>query len=156
SKPDYKASVAYFPYIAIIYIFRALRLFYAAPYSALKFTRPLPLTYIVVSGIKIALTVALVTKFGIYGVIASSLVSGAVEIVLLRHNLRNKFTFRYNAYKILVAPMLLFLLVIGLEPLIGNQFPLLLHLFYVVVCGGLLWWVYRHEIRLVDPFNLVR
>lgn len=155
-KPDYKASIQYIPYIALIYIFRALRLFFAAPYSILKYTRPMPVIYLIVSGIKILFTVFLIKEYGIYGVIASSFLSALAEILLLRYNVRQKFAFRYNLFKVVVAPMSLFVLILVLEPLLGQQYPLLLHTFYTLCCGVILWWAYRKEIHLINPLKIIR
>jgi O-antigen/teichoic acid export membrane protein len=155
-KEDYRSSIQYFPYIALIYIFRALRLFFAAPYGILKFTRPLPVIYLIVSAIKIFFTVILITGYGIYGVITSSLLSAVVEIILLRFNIKAKFQFRYNLFKVVIAPMVLFGLILFLEPLLGNEYAFPLHTFYTIGCGGLLWWTYRNEIKLINPMKASR
>lgn len=153
SKPDYRSSIQYLPYIALIYIFRALRSFFAAPYGILKFTRPLPGIYFIVSAVKILLTIALIQKYAIYGVIVGSLVSAVIEILLLRLGISRKFTFRYNLLKVIIAPMALFLTILILEPLLGSDYPIILHTFYTMVCAGLLWWVYRNEIGLINPMK---
>ena len=156
TKSDYKASAQFMPYIAVIYIFRAIRLFFATPYGILKYTKPLPVIYVIVSAIKILLTVLLIQRFGVYGVIAASLISAVVEVVLLRFNLKGKFVFNYNLFKIIVAPVSLFVIILVLEPMLGEVIPLILHLFYTLCCGLLLWWVYRNEIKLIDPFRIIR
>jgi O-antigen/teichoic acid export membrane protein len=149
-------SARYIPYLSLIYIFRAIRLFYATPYGILKYTRPLSLIYLVVSAIKIFLMWISIREFGLYGVIAASIVAALVEILLLNRGLKEKFRFRYNALKILVAPGLVFAMILTLEPLFGSSAPHVTHLFYLVACALLLGWVYRNEIRLVNPFNILR
>jgi O-antigen/teichoic acid export membrane protein len=156
NKPDYQESIRFIPYIALIYIFRALRLFFAAPYGILKYTKPMPAIYLLVSGVKIGLTVLLIKNYEVYGVIASSLISAVLEIVLLRFNLGEKFIFRYNLFKVIVAPMVLFGLILGLEPWLGAKYPFAVHSFYMVCCGGILWWIYRREITLINPFKILR
>jgi O-antigen/teichoic acid export membrane protein len=156
NKPDYQASMQYMPYIAAIYIFRCLRLYFAAPYGILKFTRPMPLIYIIVSAIKIGATVLFITRFGIYGVIGASLLSAIIEVLLLRFNIEKKFKFRFNFFKIVVAPITLFILIVAMEPFFGDIAPFILHLFYTLCCAILLLWVYRNEIRLINPFNFIR
>src|SRR5690606_9396688 len=44
--PGYGESVKYLPYISLIFLFRAIRLFYAAPYGILKYTKPLSGIYL--------------------------------------------------------------------------------------------------------------
>jgi O-antigen/teichoic acid export membrane protein len=149
----YKESISYLPYLAGIYFFRTMRLFFTSPYSILKYTKPLPIIYLVVASLKIIIMLVLMTRFGIYGVIIASLTSALIEIVLLHRNIRTKFQFRFNVFKIVVAPMILFFLIIFLEPTLGKNHPFSIHLFYLLSCGGLLWWAYRHEIRLINPFT---
>lgn len=156
NKADYRSSMQYIPYVALIYFFRTLRSFFAAPYGILKFTRPLPGMYVIVSAIKIMLTVVLIREYAIYGVIIGSLISAAVEILMLRFGISGKFTFRYNVLKVILAPMSLFLVILMLEPLFGKDYPFILHTFYVVACGGLLWWAYRNEIKLINPVKFLR
>jgi O-antigen/teichoic acid export membrane protein len=156
TKTDYHQAIRFIPYVGLIYIFRAIRLFFAAPYGIIKYTKPLPVIYGIVSAVKIMLTIVLMKHYNVYGVIAASLISAILEIVLLRFNIKMKFTFRYNVFKILIAPFILFLMVIGLEPLFGVQFSLQLHAFYVLCCVILLWWTYRRELKLIDPFKIIR
>lgn len=156
TRSGYEEAVLYIPYLALVYIFRTMRQFYSAPYGILKHAKPLPIIYAVVSVIKIGLIVLLIDRFRIYGVVAASLISAMVEIVLLYVNIRRKFLFRYNLFKIVVAPLAVFVMILVLEPTFGKAAPTLLHLSYVIVCAGLLWWAYRRELKLIDPFRIVQ
>ncbi len=123
------------------------------PYGILKYTKPLPVVYVIVAGLKIVLMVVLMPSMKIYGVIVAGLVSSALEVVLLRTSIRDMFQFRFNFFKIVGAPMMLFLLIMALEPIIGFSQPYLVHSIYLFACGGLLWWAYRNEIQLINPFQ---
>lgn len=155
-KKDFHQSIKYLPYLSLIYIFRCIRLYFAVPYGILKHSKPLPAIYAVVSAIKIGLVVLLVRDFDLFGVIAASLVSAAAEVVLLKLTIRRKFEFRYNFYKIVGAPILLFLMIVILEPIYGSEHPQLVHLFYLVFCAVMLWWFYRKEIALINPLKIIR
>jgi O-antigen/teichoic acid export membrane protein len=155
-KASYRESIQYFPFIALIYIFRSMRQFFLAPYGILKYTKPLPVIYLLVSAIKVSIILLLVNRFAIYSVIVASLVSAMVEIVLLYFNVREKFHFQYNVFKIVIVPVVIFMLILTLEPLFAGKAPVLIHGFYVFICVILLWWVYRKEIGLIDPFNMLR
>lgn len=152
-KPAYHETIQYIPYLATIYFFRTMRLYFTAPYGILKYTKPLPLIYLVIASIKIVLMLLLMPVLQIYGVIIASLVSAAVEIVLLQHNVKSLFRFKFNFFKIVGAPMILFLLIIILEPLFGQRYPYVVHLVYVIGCALLLWWAYRKEIQVINPFQ---
>jgi hypothetical protein len=123
------------------------------PYGILKYTKPLPLVYIVVAGLKIMLMLLLMPSLKLYGVIIAALVSAALEVVLLRVSIKGMFRFRFNFFKIVVAPMSLFVLIMVLEPSMGFSNPYLIHLIYLFSCIGVLWWAYRNEIKLLNPFQ---
>ena len=155
-KASYLESIQYFPFIALIYIFRSMRQFFLAPYGILKYTKPLPWIYLFVSGIKILIIVLVVKRFGIYGVIAASLVSAMAEIVLLYFSVREKYRFQFNVFKIVIIPLAIFVLIMVLEPLFASGAPGLIHALYLLICLALLGWVYRNEIRMIDPLKLLR
>ena len=153
AKPEYLEAIQYAPYIAGIYFFKTMRLYFAAPYGILKYTKPLPVIYLVVSAIKIGLIVVLINRFNIYAIIIASFVSAVVEIILLRTRLEGRFQFKFNLFKIVMAPTILLLLILLLEPWVGRHQPVVVHLSYVIGCAGLLWWAYRNEIKLINPFS---
>jgi O-antigen/teichoic acid export membrane protein len=152
-KQAYQETIPYLPFLAMIYFFRTMRLFFTAPYGILKYTKPLPGVYVIVAAVKIILMLVLMPTLKVYGVIIASLVSAGLEIVMLRYRIMDMFTFRFNFFKIVGAPMILFLLIMTLEPIIGFSQPYLIHFIYLFSCGGLLWWAYRNEIRLINPFQ---
>jgi O-antigen/teichoic acid export membrane protein len=155
-RKDYHLVIEYLPYLAVIYIFRAIRLYFAVPYGILKHSKPLPVIYIFVSSVKIAGIVLLVKEYGIYGLVASSILSAVLEILLLKFVIRKKFVFEFNFYKIVGAPLFLFILIVVLEPIYGAEARELLHAFYLLACLLMLWWVYRNDVRLIDPRNIIR
>lgn len=152
-KAAYHEAIRYVPYIAVIYFFRTMRLFFSVPYGILKYAKPLPVIYLIISTLKIVLMILLIGRLTIFGVIIASLISAGVEVILLKINLKNMFQFKFNLFKIVLAPLILAALIIILEPLSGDAYPYTTHLFYVVSCGGLLWWTYRNEIQHINPFR---
>jgi O-antigen/teichoic acid export membrane protein len=152
-KLDYHQAIEYVPYLACIYFFRVMRLFFSLPYGTLKYPKPLPLIYFFVSALKIGLIVLLMDQFSVYGIIIASIISATVEIALLRSFIRDLFVFKFNAFKILFAPLILLGLIVGLEPFFGATHPYLLHSFFLACCAALLWWAYRNELRLIYPFS---
>ena len=152
-KASYQATIPYLPFLATIYFFRTMRLYFTVPYGILKYTKPLPVVYLIVAAAKILLMILLMPSFGVFGVIIAALISAALEIVLLRNSIRDMFQFRFNFFKIVGAPLILFLLIMVSEPVAGNSHPYTIHLIYLACCGGLLWWAYRNEIQLLNPFH---
>jgi O-antigen/teichoic acid export membrane protein len=155
-KPGYQQAIPLIPYVAIIYLFRCMRLYVAIPYSALKCTTPLPVFYLVVLLAKISFIYLLIGRYGIYGVIISTWLSYILEIIILYIGIRKKFTFRINFTKIILAPILLTVLILVLEPWLGKLYSHWLHGFYVLMTVGMLGWAFRNEIKTLVPNKINR
>jgi len=153
NKAAYAEAVQYIPYVAVIYLFKVMRLYFAIPYNTLKYTRPLPIIYLVIVGVKIALMILLMQSMQVYGAVAASLVSAALEVFLLKRFMKGRFVYRFNAFKIIVAPTLLLLLIVVVEPFIRPALGWVAHAIYLIVCVGLLAWTYRNELKWVNPFE---
>ena len=155
-KSSYAEALPYIPYIALIYIFRAMRLYFVTPYTILKKMGTLTVINVFVSALKIGLMVVLIARWELYGVIASAILAYAVELVLLWYNLRHDYTMRFNAFKLFIAPLLMFAVIVISEPLLGIHYPVPVHLGYGILCAGLLYVAYRNEIKLIDPFKIIK
>jgi O-antigen/teichoic acid export membrane protein len=153
NRPEYHETIRYIPYLGILYLIRCARLFFTVPYGILKYTKPLPVIYMIVSLLKIVLIFLLVGHMNIYGVILASAISAIVDVILVKFNLRNVFDFQFNVVKVIIVPLILLTLIVSLEPTLGLLYPDVVHAFYLISCIGLLLWAYKNEIALVNPFN---
>ena len=156
-KTGYLDALVYLPFIGILYLLKPLRLYASMPYSVLKYTRPLPVYYLVVTAVKVGLMIILIPHVGVYGVIVASAFALITEILLLFSGSRNRFAFNHmNGYKLVVVPVIfgLIILLSELVPVALNQ--QVLHLLYIAAGTLLLLWVYRNEFRLIDPLKLMR
>jgi O-antigen/teichoic acid export membrane protein len=63
---EYRAAVVYFPFIGLYYLLRPMRLFFSVPYTALKYVKPLPIIYFLISVVKIGAMIILIQKFGFF------------------------------------------------------------------------------------------
>jgi len=151
----YQDAVQYFPYIAVMYILKAMRQYFATPYGILKHTKPLPLISFVISLLKIGMIVLLINRFEIYGVIISAVLSAAIELLLLNYALKGKFRFQYNVFKMLAAPLALLFAVLVLEPIFADKYALQVHILYLMITGSFLLWVYRNELKLLNFSKIV-
>lgn len=155
--PGYREALAFIPFIGLIYLLKPLRLYTAMPYSVLKYTKPLPVYYLLVTAVKISVMVLAIPVLDVYGVIAASAGALLVEILLLYYGSRNRFAFNnLNGYKLIAVPVVFGLVVLFTEL---SRIPVsatLVHLVYVMVALALLLWVYRNEFRLMDPMRIVR
>jgi O-antigen/teichoic acid export membrane protein len=148
SEKGYQEAVQYFPYIAITYLLKAIRYYFAIPYGVLKYTKPLPVISFFITVLKIGLMLLLVREYGVYGIVASTLISSVIEIWLLKYVLTEKFNFQFNLFKMVLAPAMLLISVLLIEPFAAQNFKLLIHFFYVFVAGAFLMWGYRNELKL--------
>lgn len=149
----FASALQFVPYIAVIFILRSMRLFFVVPYNVLRKMQRLTILNFFISAIKIALMIILIKKWQIYGVIASSAVTFAIEIVLLWYYLKEDFTMKFNGFKLAIGPLLLFSIVVLIEPMLGNEYPTIIHLSYGIVCAILLWFAYRNELKLISPLK---
>lgn len=152
----YAEALPYMPFIAVLYIFRAMRLYFVTPYTILKKMGTLTIINVFVSALKIGLTVLFIVRWGLYGVIASGAVAYALELALLWMNLKRDYIMRFNAFKLFILPLLMAVVIAVAEPLLGVRYPLPVHLAYGVLCAGLLYVAYRNEIKLIDPFKIIK
>ncbi|MFM8851086.1 MAG: lipopolysaccharide biosynthesis protein, partial [Cytophagales bacterium] len=139
----YQAAIPLIPFAALVYLLRPLRLWVAMPYAALKYSKPLPYFYLLVAIVKIVFLYWLVQVWGVWGAIISTLVSYMVEILILFWGIRNRFHYKFNAFKLIVAPLLLGVSILLLEPWLGGGYPWQLHSLYVMLSSFVLLWAYR-------------
>lgn len=156
NRPDYIRATSILPYIAVLYIGRTVRLFFGLPYSILKYTKPLPVIYTLVSIVKIGGMVLLIQDFGVMGVIISTAASILVEILLLYVLSKNRFDFRFNGYKIIVAPAVLIATVLICESTVLYNYQSLRHFIYCVLCAIVLALVYRVELKNLKLTGLIK
>jgi O-antigen/teichoic acid export membrane protein len=151
---DYGEAIYYLPLMSVIYLVKSIRFYFSLPYGSLKYSKPLPLIYLAISVIKIGLMVLLIPTYGVKAVIFSAIVSGLTELVLLKYFIQAQFTFKFNKFKLIVAPLALGLLIVITELLDVEQ--TIANLIYLAACSLTLWWLYRKELRLIKIPNLFR
>ena len=149
-KPGYLAALQWIPFIAVTYLLRSMRYYVSMPYASLKYSKPLPFFYLLIVAIKIGSMVVLIPKYGVMGLIIATWIGYLVEVVILYFGIKNKFEIRFNALKLIVAPLTMSLIIVIFEPMFGHQFEFLTHLLYVVTAGLLLAWAYRNELKIFD------
>lgn len=154
-KSDYLLSIPLIPFIALLYLFKAMRLYFGIPYGILKYTKPLPGIYLIVSGLKVAGMFLLIGPFGVYGVIVAGLVSLWLEIVLLYRWGTPKFVYKFNAFKLVLLPVVMAVIIAIAEPLWGTAYPQVVHAGYVLACAIMLLLIYRNEVRHLAPAKIL-
>lgn len=155
-KSNYASALSFVPYLAIIFIFRSMRLYFVLPYNVLKKMKTLTILSFFVALIKVGLMAIFIFQWQIFGLIAASALAYALEMVLLGYYLKQDYEMKFNSFKLIMAPLFLFLMIALIEPFFGDDYPTVLHLGYGFVCAVLLWFSYRNEWKLVNPLQLIK
>ncbi len=145
-KLGFLAAITLIPFLSISYLFRALRMYMAMPYPAIRYSKPVPFFYAAILGVKILSMLLFLPRYGMWGVIYSTWISYTVEITVLYFGVKNKFAIKFNFHKLISMPLGIALLIVGLETYVPLKYELLLHVFYVVTSTIILFLLYRTEI----------
>lgn len=146
-RQGYEGAFAIIPYLAVTYLLKSVRYYFNFPYGALQYAQPLPGYYLFVTAVKFLLIFLLVPQWGIPGLVGAALTSSLLELLLLKHGLRSRFEFQFNAGKILIAPLFMAAVILANEVLFTQKW--LAHLINMGVAISILLWLYRHEIRFL-------
>jgi O-antigen/teichoic acid export membrane protein len=153
-RSGYAGAIQYIPYLALLYVFRSMRLYFAVQYNILKKMDRITWISFIVTAIKIGMLIVLVPQWDLYGVVAAAFIASILEIIMLWFFLKNDFQFRYNWVKLIGAPALLIAVVLLSEPFLGTRYPLYLHVGYTILCLGVLWFAYRNEFKLLTTLKV--
>lgn len=145
-KSGYEAAAVFIPLIGIIYLLRSMRYYFAMPYGALKYSKPLPWIYLVVSVVKVGIFLAFGFKYGVMAVIGSAMVSTVLEVILLRRFIQNQFTFKVNVMKLITAPSLLAVVILTTF-FFADGINFLAQIIFLVTSLVMLFWLYRNELK---------
>jgi O-antigen/teichoic acid export membrane protein len=151
----YHLAVPLIPFAALIYLFKSMRLYFTIPYGVLKYTKPLPVIYLVVTIIRIGGIIVIIPYYGLYGVIAAMLVSSWVEIALIYWKGKTRFEYRFNVFKIIIAPVTLMVIVGVLEMIWGKTYPIQIHVVQALCAGLIVLWTFRNELKYINPLKIL-
>jgi O-antigen/teichoic acid export membrane protein len=149
-KPGFLSAIEWIPFIAVTYLLRSLRYYLAMPYGTTKYSKPLPFFYVIIAAAKITGMVVLIPRYGIMGLIIATWIGYMVEALILYFGIKNRFEINFNVYKLIIAPLILGVIIIIVEPLFGKKFEVASHLVYLVIGGFVLTVAYRNELKVFD------
>jgi O-antigen/teichoic acid export membrane protein len=155
NKPSFKEAISLIPFVSISYLLKPLRLYFAMPYTAVKYSKPFPWFYTGILLFKLLLMILFVPKFGVMGAIGAMLMSQLLELLILYFGIKNRFQFKINKTKMIFIPSLLLLLIVICELMIDKNNLLTFHILYVGIAGLLLAWVYRNELLSILAKRMV-
>jgi O-antigen/teichoic acid export membrane protein len=149
-KPGYGDSIYLIPFASLVFLLRGMRFYFGLPYSVMKYNKPFPIIFLIVSSAKVVLSILLIQRFGIYGAIGATIGSSSLEILLVWLWMKDRFSYTFNPYKLIVAPLTLLATILLLEPWLGRTYPIPVHLGYAMLTAISLVWLYRNELPLLN------
>lgn len=155
-KPEYKLSIALVPFIAAWYLIKVVRNYFGFPYSVLKYTKPLPVIYTVTTIIKLAGIIIFIKDFELIGVLLISMFGSAIEVLLLHLQIKRKFNFHFNKFKMLLAPLMLVIILLLGEFLLAAVDQNLRHIGYFIACILILMLVYKNDFKYIKLFQILK
>lgn len=156
TKSGYREAIPLIPFVAVTYLLRTIRYYVAMPYAAIRYQKPLPFFYLLIVTIKIGAMLFLIPLYGIMGVLIATWIGYCVEVIVLYFGVRNKFIFKVNMFKTIIAPVLMAFLIVVIEPWIGDDKPMVAHAIYLVVGAALLTWAYRNELKVIGWSKIIK
>ncbi len=156
AKSEYASATVLIPFVAVIYIFRSIRVYFVVPLTVLKKMRRLTILNFGTTVLRVALIIALIHYWGLQGVIFSAYFALATEMILLWHSLSRYYDIRFNFMKLVGVPLLLLITIVAGEQFLPTYWSTLWHLMYAVLCGALLTLAYRNEIRHLGAMNIFK
>jgi O-antigen/teichoic acid export membrane protein len=156
TKPGYLEAIPWIPFVAVTYLLRTIRFYVTMPYAAIRYQKPLPFFYVLIVAAKIGAMLFLIPRYGIMGVLLSTWIGYGIEAIVLYFGIRSKFLFKVNGFKTVIAPMLMALVIVILEPWFGSESPLLVHGAYLIFGVGLLAWGYRNELKVFQLSKIIK
>lgn len=155
-KSGYAEALPFIPYLALIFIFRALRPYFVVPFTVLKEMRPVMWINVGTTILRVGSMVVLIEYLDLAGIIIAAYLVMVVEIALLWRYLANYYVIRFNTFKLIGLPAAVFIMVIVGEYFVDDSFDLMLHASYGMVSVALLFLAYRKELDLLTPRKLFK
>lgn len=148
-KEIYYQSFSYLGLIAVGYCFKAYYFIYYIVVLYHNKTKVMPLVYLILATIQIALMYLAVTNFGIMGIIFSSLFVKMIQPMVLAFFCKDVFVFHFNKTKIIYLP-LFFLGVVLLSHYFSNHYSVYtLYSIQLIVALVAVYALYKNELLFV-------
>jgi O-antigen/teichoic acid export membrane protein len=158
-KKSYYAAFVFLPVLSLSFIFRGVYTMYLIPVLFFKKTKILPKVFFFSAVIQIVVSVLMIKQWGLTGVVWSVLITKPIQVLLLGYESSKIFSFTFNKIKLFVLPVVYLLIVICGDIFLSEKInSFLLHAFEFVIAGGMIFLIYRNEIKMllqsIFKFNL--
>lgn len=143
---DYAASFLFLAILNIGFATRGLYNYFLNPIYLLNKTHLLPIAYAFTAVFQIIVSVILISVFGIWGAVASSLLTKIVQNLFLYLVSRKFFKYRFSLLKFIWLPLCITILVVFSEYFVSPDNLHIVRLLQMFVTYLLVWIFYRAEI----------
>ncbi|MBI4945111.1 MAG: oligosaccharide flippase family protein [Bacteroidetes bacterium] len=147
-KESYYAAFEFVPLLSLSFVFRGVYTMYLMPILFLKKTKVLPKIFFFSAVIQIIVSILMVKQWGLMGVVWSMLITKPIQVLFLSYESKKIFQFTFNEMKLLVMPLAYLLIVIFADVFLREKInSIVLHAIELVLAGGMIFLVYRNEIK---------
>jgi O-antigen/teichoic acid export membrane protein len=155
SNTSFYTSKNYIGILAAGYALRSIINFYVSTILFTKRVDVLIKIFGISALIQIALTYWLVNDYGLNGAIYAGLLTKALQVVLSVLFTKPIFDYQFNYFKIMIVPLLYFVLNI-IQFLVFPTYSIWLYLLQLLIFSGLFYALFRNEIKKVlETYKLI-
>ena len=148
-KQDYLISLKYVGLISISFLTRSLLLMFNTPLYAFKKTYMLPKIFGIAAVIQLIISLIFIKYFGLMGAICSMILNKPIQVILTFWQTKKFFSFSFSANKMILMPMIFFILFIGLELITFRYNGLIFYCFELLIAIILVTFFFKNELKIL-------
>jgi len=155
-KTVYFDSFKYIGILAVGYCFKAYYYIYYIVVLYHNKTKIMPVVYLILASIQVALMYLSVSYFGIMGIILSSVFVKMIQPLIMALFTKDIFKFQFNKLKIIYLPMAFLVLVLASQIFINAMPYVLFYILQFMIMSILVYLVYKNELVFVAKKYLTK
>lgn len=149
SSKDYETAFIFLSILNIALVSRGLYNYFLTPIYLFKKTKVLPKIYLYTAVIQIVISIFLIKYFGIWGAVASNLITKIIQNIFLYFAARKFFNFKFNSLKFVWLPLIVTIVVISSEYFLTKHNLHYIRLSQMIFCYFMVYIFYRNEVSLL-------
>ncbi len=146
---DYQISFIFLSVLNISFVTRGLYNYFLTPIYLYKKTNLLPKIYLLTAALQIIISIYLIKYFGIWGAVASNIVTKVLQNIFLYLASRRFFNFSFNTLKFFWLPLLITVVIISSEYFLNKNNLNIIRLLQMIFSYILVYIFYRNEVKIL-------
>lgn len=146
---DYETSFIFLSVLNIGFVTRGLYNYFLTPVYLYKKTNLLPRIYLWTAGLQIIISIALIKYYGIWGAVASNIITKMLQNIFLYFASRKLFRFRFNKLKFFWLPFIITGVIISSEYFLTKNNLHYIRFFQMIFSYLLVYIFYKNEVWIL-------